>query len=104
MWNADATTGGLGTVRLESYGSPLSPLTVRPVDAPGYDRARYAEPKSPQMAVSLTAPGSAQPSQAMSLSAQISVPAGAPAATTAQAALTWSRRPRGATRPATRGR
>ncbi|HYN96948.1 MAG TPA: beta-galactosidase [Pilimelia sp.] len=36
VWNADASTGGLGTVRLESYGSPTSPLIVGDVPSPGH--------------------------------------------------------------------
>ena len=36
VWNSDATTGGLGTVRLESYGSHASSLQVAAVASPGW--------------------------------------------------------------------
>jgi beta-galactosidase GanA len=41
VWNADASTGGLGRVSLESYGTYLSPLRTSMVNSPAYARGRY---------------------------------------------------------------
>jgi beta-galactosidase len=41
VWNMDATSGGLGHVSLVNYGSYMSPLRVRAVEAPHYDQKRY---------------------------------------------------------------
>ena len=47
VWNSDATTGGLGTVRLESYGSHVSPLQVAMVNSPGYGGSGPTDPTDP---------------------------------------------------------
>ncbi len=76
VWNLDGSTGGLGTVALTDYGSYASSLTVRPVNSPGYDRAKYAMPEAPGAAVSLQVPDTAQPATAFTATATVSVPAG----------------------------
>jgi len=78
VWNTDGSTGGLGTVSLESLGSVASPLQVANVDSPSYDQAVYAMPAAPRAALSLSAPDTAAPSQAQPVSATFTVPAGAP--------------------------
>ena len=88
VWNTDATSGGLGTVSLESYGSQASPLRVGAVASPGYDRERYAMPAAPRAAVSLTTPDTAGGGQTVAASATVSVPADAPALTAVTNALT----------------
>jgi len=87
VWNTDATSGGLGTVSLESYGSQASPLQVGAVAAPGYDRTRYAMPAAPRAAVSLTTPDTARGGQTVAATATITVPADAPALTEVTNAL-----------------
>ena len=76
VWNLDGSTGGLGTVALTDYGSYASSLTVRPVNSPGYDRAKYAMPEAPGATVSLQVPDTAQPATAFTATATVSVPAG----------------------------
>ncbi|MBV8931118.1 MAG: beta-galactosidase [Kutzneria sp.] len=41
VWNADASTGGLGQVGLEQYGDYTSNLQVSDVDSPGYHQLRH---------------------------------------------------------------
>jgi beta-galactosidase GanA len=78
VWNTDATSGGLGKISWETYGSQASPLRVRPVAAPRYHRQRYASPPAPRAAVSLTTPDTVRAAQTVDVSATVSVPAGAP--------------------------
>jgi len=42
VWNADASTGGLGQVGLEQYGNVSTSLRVSDVDSPGYRAADFA--------------------------------------------------------------
>ncbi|MFD1048360.1 beta galactosidase jelly roll domain-containing protein, partial [Kibdelosporangium lantanae] len=44
VWNTDASTGGLGQVKLVTYGSYASSLHVNMNESPGYDPRRYATP------------------------------------------------------------
>jgi hypothetical protein len=81
VWNTDASTGGLGAVSLESFGSYASPLQVSTVDSPRYDHATYAMAPAHEASVSLDAPDTATPGQTSDVSATFSVPAGAPPAT-----------------------
>ena len=101
VWNTDATSGGLGKISLESYGSQASSLRVSTVAAPGYDPRRYAIPAAPRAAVSLATPNTVQGGQTVDVSATVSVPAGAPAATEVGNALTvpagWTATPTGPT-------
>ncbi|HEV7898654.1 MAG TPA: beta galactosidase jelly roll domain-containing protein, partial [Planosporangium sp.] len=101
VWNADATSGGLGRVSLESYGSYASPLSVAGVHSPGYQRERYTLPPAPRTAVSLTAPDTIQSGQSVDLSATVGVAAGAPPAEHVSALLAipagWSATPTSAT-------
>ena len=80
VWNTDASTGGLGTVSLESFGSYASPLQVSTVDSPRYDAQRYAMPPAHQATLSLAAPDTATPSSTANATATFAVPAGAPPA------------------------
>ncbi|HLL67834.1 MAG TPA: beta-galactosidase [Micromonosporaceae bacterium] len=79
VWNTDATSGGLGTVTLESYGSHASPLQVANVDSPRYNRARYAMPDAPRTAISLTAPDNIRSGESIEVSAEFRVTEGAAA-------------------------
>ena len=88
VWNTDASTGGLGTVSLESYGSVASPLRVSDVTAPGYDRRRYPVPPAPGASAALTTPDTVAGGQVVDVRAAISVPAGKPAITGVRTALT----------------
>ncbi|GAB3892086.1 hypothetical protein GCM10029964_066320 [Kibdelosporangium lantanae] len=45
VWNTDASTGGLGQVKLVTYGSYASSLHVNMNESPGYDPRRYATPR-----------------------------------------------------------
>jgi beta-galactosidase GanA len=80
VWNTDASTGGLGAVSLESFGSFASPVQVSTVDSPRYDHATYATPPAHDASVSLDAPDTATPGQTSDVTATFSVPAGAPPA------------------------
>jgi beta-galactosidase GanA len=80
VWNTDGSTGGLGSVALESYGSYASALQVSTVDSPRYDKATYAMPAAHQAALTLSAPDTATPSQTSDVTATFAVPAGAPTA------------------------
>lgn len=80
VWNTDATTGGLGTVSLESFGSYASPLQVATVDSPRYDHATYVMPAAHQASLALDAPDTATPGSTLDVSATFAVPAGAPPA------------------------
>jgi beta-galactosidase GanA len=73
VWNTDATTGGLGRISLESYGSQASPLTVSPVRAPAYSPSRYATPPAPAAAVSLSAPDTVRDGETVDVAATVSV-------------------------------
>ncbi|MEN3360578.1 MAG: hypothetical protein V7637_4560, partial [Mycobacteriales bacterium] len=42
VWNADASTGGLGKVSLEQYGDVTTGLRVSDVDSPGFRPAAFA--------------------------------------------------------------
>jgi beta-galactosidase GanA len=87
VWNADGTTGGLGKVSFESYGTVASPLRPGTVQSPGYDKARYAVPAAPATTVTMTAPNTVDGGKALIVSARIGVRKGATAATGAKAAL-----------------
>ncbi|HEY3631543.1 MAG TPA: beta galactosidase jelly roll domain-containing protein, partial [Jatrophihabitantaceae bacterium] len=80
VWNTDGSTGGLGNVSLESFGTYASPLSVSTVDSPRYDKATYAMPASHQATLALSAPDTATPGQASDVTANFAVPTGAPAA------------------------
>ena len=80
VWNTDASSGGLGNVSLESFGSYASPLQVSTVDSPRYDAATYAMPRAHDAALVLDAPDTATSSSTSDVSATFSVPAGAPPA------------------------
>jgi beta-galactosidase GanA len=80
VWNTDATTGGLGTVSLESFGSYASPLQVATVDSPRYDHVTYVMPAAHQASLALDAPDTATPGSTADVSATFAVPAGAPPA------------------------
>jgi beta-galactosidase GanA len=80
VWNTDGSTGGLGSVSLESFGSYASALQVSTVDSPRYDKATYAMPTAHQAALTLSAPDTATPGQASDVTARFAVPAGAPTA------------------------
>jgi beta-galactosidase GanA len=88
VWNTDASTGGLGRVSLESYGTSASPLRVSAVSAPGYSARRYAIAPAPRAAVALTTPDTVQGGQQIDVSATVSVPAGARPLTRVGNALT----------------
>jgi beta-galactosidase GanA len=75
VWNADGTTGGLGKVSLESYGTQATASRVSLVDSPGYDWLRYHTPDQ-RLALSLTAPDTVQPGQVADVSATLTVPNG----------------------------
>jgi beta-galactosidase GanA len=75
VWNTDASTGGLGRVSLESYGTQASPLRVSTVDSPSYSAHRYANPPAPRAAVSLSTPDTVRSGQTVDVSATVSVPA-----------------------------
>ena len=81
VWNEDASSGGLGTVSLESYGSPASALQVGAVASPGYQPAKYSMPPVHQATLTLDAPDTATPGATSTVSATFAVPANAPAAT-----------------------
>jgi len=87
VWNTDGSTGGLGNVQLESFGSSASSLQVSTVDSPRYDKATYAMPAPHQAALTLSAPDTATPAQASDVTATFAVPAGAPAASFLRFAL-----------------
>lgn len=80
VWNADGTTGGLGAVSLESYGTQLSPLTTGPVAAPQYQAATYAS-ASPKAKLALAAPEHLAPAEQTTVTATLAVPAGVTSAT-----------------------
>ena len=80
VWNTDGSSGGLGSVSLESFGSYASPLQVSTVDSPRYDAATYAMPKAHQAALVLNAPDTAISASTSDVSATFSVPDGAPPA------------------------
>ncbi|HEY7048445.1 MAG TPA: beta-galactosidase [Jatrophihabitantaceae bacterium] len=80
VWNTDGTSGGLGNVSLESFGSYASSLQVSTVDSPRYDKATYAMPAAHQASLTLSAPDTATPSQASDVTATFAVPAGDPTA------------------------
>ena len=80
VWNSDGTTGGLGAVSLESFGSYASPLQVATVDSPRYDHATYVTPAAHQASLTLDAPDTATPGSTEDVSATFAVPAGAPPA------------------------
>jgi beta-galactosidase GanA len=81
VWNTDGSTGGLGTVSLESLGSHASPLRVAAVKSPQYDHATYAMPAQHEASFTLTAPDTATPGATADVSAAFTLPAGAPPAT-----------------------
>ncbi|MEY9966197.1 beta-galactosidase GanA [Streptacidiphilus sp. MAP12-16] len=80
VWNTDGSTGGLGTVSLESFGSTTSPLQTAPVDSPHYSSSTYAMPKAHQATLALDAPDTVTPAAGYQVSTTFTVPAGAPAA------------------------
>jgi beta-galactosidase GanA len=88
VWNSDASSGGLGRVSLESYGTQSSPLTVANVTSPNYHSEQYRMPSAPRTAVALTAPDTVQAGQAFDVSAAVSVPVGAPRSTAVTTDLT----------------
>ncbi|MEV4313654.1 beta-galactosidase [Actinocrispum sp. NPDC049592] len=71
VWNTDATTGGLGKVSLESYGTHTSALTVAPVDSPRYNLLRYLNAPSSPLRASLTTPDIVQPGQTVDVSVDV---------------------------------
>lgn len=87
VWSTDATSGGLGTVSLESYGSPLSTLQVADVAGPRYSRTTYAMPGAPSASLRLEAPDALEPGGTVPVTARFSVPAGAGPATGVSVAL-----------------
>ena len=74
VWNTDATTGGLGQVKLVNYGSYASPLTVHQNASPGYDARKYAIPTS-DVRTSLTAPDNVTAGQQFTVSATVTAAA-----------------------------
>jgi beta-galactosidase GanA len=80
VWNTDASTGGLGTVSLESLGTSASALQVANVDAPRYDQATYAMPAAHQASLTLAAPDTATPGSTADVTATFQIPADAPPA------------------------
>ncbi|MFE0465396.1 beta galactosidase jelly roll domain-containing protein, partial [Kitasatospora sp. NPDC058965] len=98
VWNADGSTGGLGSVQLESYGTRLSPLKVGTVDSPRYRAADYPS-TTHRAGLVLGAPEHLAPGSATTVTAALSVPAGAPeansAAFTLQAPDGWTVTPTG---------
>ncbi len=84
--NADGTTGGLGTVSLESYGTQLSPLTTGLVSAPQYQAATYPV-ASARASLALAAPEHLAPAEQTTVTATLAVPAGATSATAAAITL-----------------
>jgi beta-galactosidase GanA len=97
VWNEDASTGGLGAVSLESFGSPVSPLQVGSVASPGYRPAKYAMPSAHRATLTLDAPDTTTPGASSTVSATFAVPANAPAATALrfglQAPTGWTVKP-----------
>ncbi len=93
VWNTDGSTGGLGTVSLESYGTHLSPLKVGQVNSPKYQAALY-KPTSPNATLALAVPEHLAPAEQTTVSATLAVPAGAAeansAAITLQAPSGWT--------------
>jgi hypothetical protein len=87
VWNTDATSGGLGTVSLESFGSYASSLRVDPVNSPRYDAQTYAMPKPHDATLQLAAPDTATPGQTATATARFSVPSDAPPAGNVQLRL-----------------
>ncbi|HEY2042042.1 MAG TPA: beta-galactosidase [Jatrophihabitans sp.] len=81
VWNTDGSTGGLGTVSLQSLGSVASALQVGAVNSPGYSASTYRMPAAHEASLSLTAPDTATPSQTVTVSSQFSVHTGAKPAT-----------------------
>jgi hypothetical protein len=87
VWNTDGSTGGLGNVSLESFGSYASPLQVSTVDSPRYDKATYAMPEAHRATLTLDAPDTARSSSTQDVSATFGVPAGAPPASSVRFGL-----------------
>jgi beta-galactosidase GanA len=87
VWNTDGTSGGLGAVSLESFGSYASPLQVSTVDGSRYDHATYAMPVAHQASLTLTAPDTATPGATSEVTSTFAVPAGAPPATNVRLGL-----------------
>ncbi|MCU1657010.1 MAG: beta-galactosidase, partial [Pseudonocardiales bacterium] len=81
VWNTDGSTGGLGAVSLESFGSYASSLQVATVDSPPYDHATYAMPSAHQASLVTAAPDTATPGSTATVSATFAVPSDAPPAT-----------------------
>jgi beta-galactosidase GanA len=72
VWNADASTGGLGRISFEVLGTQRSPLTVGAVRAPEYRAHRYAMDPAPDLRASLVTPDTAAPGAAFDVSAVVS--------------------------------
>ncbi|MFI6095778.1 beta-galactosidase [Lentzea sp. NPDC051213] len=70
VWNLDATTGGLGQVKLVNYGSHASALTVRQNASPAYDPRRHEMPESP-LRMSLSMPDNVADGQRFTASATV---------------------------------
>jgi len=87
VWNTDGSTGGLGAVSLESFGSYASSLQVSAVDSPRYHKATYAMPTGHRASLTLSAPDTAASGSTSDVSATFAVPAGAPAASFLRFAL-----------------
>ena len=87
VWNTDGSTGGLGDVSLESFGSYASSLHASTVDSPRYDASTYAMPRAHDATLSLAAPDTALPSSTSDVSATFAVPSGAPPASFVRFAL-----------------
>ncbi len=75
--NEDGSTGGLGTVSLFSYGSPVSSLRVPPVSSPGYDATTYRMPAPHHASLTAHVPGSMSPGSTATVSATFSTDSGA---------------------------
>lgn len=74
VWNADASTGGLGEVSLTVLGNVSSSLRVSDVASPGYDAGRYAHPPVPAR-ITATAPDELKASGTGTVTATLTVPA-----------------------------
>jgi beta-galactosidase GanA len=79
VWNADATTGGLGQVSLEQLGNHTTSLRVSDVDSPGFRPAAFAVRPS-TAGLALTAPDTVERGGTGTVRATVTVPAGGPAA------------------------
>ncbi|MEN3308257.1 MAG: hypothetical protein V7603_4459 [Micromonosporaceae bacterium] len=68
VWGTDAS-GGLGSVRLESYGNQASALRVADVASPGYNPRDYPAARPATATVTLSTPDTVAPGETVDVSA-----------------------------------